>query len=94
MTRAATRRAKRPRTSCHELDAAAARDSLHELMPVGAGDQPDTLLGWRDSRGFLTRVRADYPNGWRLVVHFSKPKNGKVTITSCKASMSIKVKGT
>lgn len=59
-------------------------------MPIGDGALPISLFGWRDHRGNLTRVRADYPNGWRLVVHFSKPKGDKVWISSIKATMSLR----
>lgn len=77
----------------HLLDAAAAKDALHELMPIGDGEMPVEVWGWRDRRGHLQRARADYPNGWRLEMFFSKPRNGQVTITSCKASMCFKVGG-
>tara|TARA_B100000678_G_scaffold280614_1_gene277496 strand:- start:3113 stop:3307 length:195 start_codon:yes stop_codon:yes gene_type:complete len=35
-------------------------------MPIGGDDVPDQVHGWRDGRGRLRRVQADYPNGWRL----------------------------
>lgn len=72
-----------------QLDAAAAKDMLHEILPVGDGEAPVQLLGWYGKTGHLQRVRADYANGWRLTAFFSRPKAGQVTITSCKANLRI-----
>lgn len=59
------------RMTRHALDPARAEDLLASIMPVGNGETPLSVLGWRDNRGRIRRVRADYPNGWRLYAYFS-----------------------
>jgi len=54
------------RLSCHRLVVELAAPLLEQAMPIGGGALPDVVLGWRDSCGRIRRVRADYPNGWRL----------------------------
>ncbi|MEL7784051.1 hypothetical protein AAG607_13575 [Citromicrobium bathyomarinum] len=75
--------------SKHKLIAADAQAVLHELCPVGGGEMPVELLGWRDRRGNLRRAQADYPNGWRLVVHFTLPKGGQQTMSSYTATLKV-----
>lgn len=50
----------------YALDAEAARTFLHEIMPIGAGELPTEVRGWREASGRIRRVRALYPNGWTL----------------------------
>jgi hypothetical protein len=83
-------RLKRPRrryTQCR-LDCIAVAESLHNVMPIGDGDVPVEVLAWFLG-GSLRRVRADYPNGWRL--QFSINEKGFATRVC--ASLHIPVKG-
>lgn len=57
----------------YELDAARAAPLLEHIMPIGGGEMPVEVLGWRASpKGRLHKVRADYPNGFRLRFSISK----------------------
>lgn len=79
-------------SQCRSLDPACAKDLLEEIMPIGDGQPPERVLAWVDQRGNFRRVRADYANGWTLTVFFTKPKGGKVSVSSCKASMRMAAK--
>lgn len=59
---------------------------LHELMPVGGGADPLSVLAWPGPGAFLKKVVAEYPNGWRLIVHLKR--NGEVL--SCTAQYKLK----
>jgi hypothetical protein len=48
-----------------QLDPQKVADLLEEVMPIDKGAEPRTVTGWFQG-GDLRRVRADYPNGWRL----------------------------
>ena len=76
----------------HQLDGDRAAGLLHELCPLGEGETP-TVIGYRDARGNLRRVIADYPNGWQLTAHFSLPDTGpdgaEVSISSWSARLRL-----
>lgn len=56
---------RRPFTE-HKGDPEAAAAMLHKVMPIGDGAMPDSVIIWRQPDGKPRRVRAEYPNGWRL----------------------------
>lgn len=56
-------------------------------MPVGGGELPSRVIGWTRAKVW-TRLRADYPNGFRLEVHFDK--YGRVSSTRISGSMIIR----
>jgi hypothetical protein len=61
----------------HAGDIARTTPLLHDIMPIGAGETPVGVTLWRQADGRIRRVRADYPNGWRL--QFSISVNGVVS---------------
>jgi len=72
------------RLTRHRLDAEAARPVLAQILDIGDGQAPKTVIGWRDSDGCLRRLRADYPNGFRLEANLSRPRGGQQYLTSYK----------
>ena len=61
---------------------------LHDVMAIGAGTIPTEVVGWFHA-GNVRRIRADYPNGWRL--SFSITEKGNAT-RIC-ASLHVVAKG-
>jgi|GEM_PF-1274115 len=74
------------RSVCHRLDASEFASALAEISPLGDGEQPEAVLGWKLLRGHWTRLRAIYPNGWSLEVRL----NAKGQVTSYTASLKVK----
>lgn len=66
------------------VDPAPFTEVLAEMLPIGNGEAPLEVLVWYGRVGQFKRLRADYPNGARLTVHFDR--QGKPS--SCKASIS------
>lgn len=56
------------RRTIHQLDIRQAKGLLEQVMPIGGGETPTHVLGWREPNGNLRKVQADYPNGWRLTI--------------------------
>lgn len=77
-----------PTLSLHRLQADRATDLLRTIMPIGGDDPPDEVIGWRDLAGRIRRVRADYPNGWRLHARF----NAKGELISSRAQIKLSTK--
>lgn len=71
------------------IDPAMVKDSLEKVLPIGDGAAPTTVVAWKSRTGLLARLRADYPNGFRLTVYFDKRGNP----SSAKASCSMAVRG-
>lgn len=85
MSRHKTRRRKYTQ---RVLDCAVMSAPLSEIMTIGEGELPIEVIGWF-AGATLRRVRADYPNGWRL--QFSINDQGYAT-RIC-ASLRFVVKG-
>ena len=68
-----------------ELDREKLAPLFGELFPIGRDELPERVLGWFTRVGRLRRARADYPNGWRLVLNF----NAKGEISSIKSTLSL-----
>lgn len=66
-------------TKRHVLDPAQFEPLLREIMPVGGGELPSQVIGWTRAK-IWTRLRADYPNGFRLEVYFDK----RGDVSSCR----------
>lgn len=77
----------RPKLRKYQLRPEKAAALIASLMPMGEGATPLTVIGWRDSKYRIRRIRADYPNGWRVNLSFSA--NGENTARS--ASFRIRV---
>jgi len=85
--RGAEARRKQPRRRRPvDLDREKLGPLLSELMPIGGGAEPLSVLGHHDRAGNCRRITADYPNGWRLVVRL----NTKLEVTSCSASICLR----
>lgn len=65
-----------PQSRRHVLKPADLRELLHEVLPIGAGEMPERVIGWT-CRKVWTRIEAHYPNGAVLNVYFTK--DGKVS---------------
>lgn len=74
------------RTTRHQLDAVLAQAALHDLCPVGDGAIPCKLTGWRNAKGKLVHVVAEYPNGWSLRINF----DSRQSISSYSALLKFK----
>ena len=74
-------------TKRHALDPAELEPWLREIMPVGGGEQPTQVVGWTRAN-IWTRMRADYPNGFRLEVHFDR--TGHVSSTRISGDLTIR----
>ena len=68
-----------------QLDVAELAPLLHELMPVGGGEQPAEVLGYLDAPGRWRRMVATYPNGWKVTVRL----NAKLEVTSVASSIRL-----
>lgn len=75
-------------TKRHVLKPAEMAGLLAELSPCGGRDVPRHVIGWLRKRVW-TRVRADYPNGWELVVNFDK--HGSVSSHTAKFSLTARI---
>lgn len=84
-----TRSSKSRATRRHTLDPDKLAPVLAEMFPVGDGELPTAVDGWFDRQGRPRRVRADYPNGWRIEFRLSV----KRTVTSSSASIRLVTKG-
>ncbi len=75
-----------------QLDPKACADLLTTVMPIPGEDAPHEVMGWFQA-GKLRRVRADYPNGWRL--QFSISVRGGISRVQANLKLTIKgaVKG-
>ena len=73
------------------VDPAKFTEVLAEMLPIGDGAPPRQVLVWYGRAGQFSRLRADYPNGGRLTVHFDR--QGRPS--SCKAHFSavVRVRG-
>jgi hypothetical protein len=71
MTRRAPRRRKYSQCA---IDPAKVAESLDEIMAIGAGEMPVEVMGWY-LEGSVRRIRADYPNGWRLALSITQAGN-------------------
>lgn len=83
------RRKARSVTRRYALDSAQLAPVLAELFPVGDGELPTVVDGWFDRQGRPRRVRADYPNGWRIEFRLSV----KRTVTSSSATLRLVTRG-
>ena len=77
------------RLTKHSLDRARAAPLLREVMPIADGE-PVSAIGWRDVRGRVRRVLAEYANGWRIELRLSA--DGR--LTTCAASLHMEIAGT
>lgn len=77
----------------YRFDAEQAAPLLAEIGAVTGGEGPAEVIGWRDNKGYVRRVQAVYPNGWRTDVWFTMPKAGKVFVSSIRSTLSLKVCG-
>lgn len=65
-----TARGRKTRLKRHILEPAEAASLIAQLMPLVRDETPVFVVGWRDQCGRIRRVRADYPTGWRVRLHF------------------------
>ena len=82
------RKAPRRKFTPQLLNPAAVAEKLHDVMAIGGGAVPTEVVGWFHA-GNVRRIRADYPNGWRLT--FSITEKGNVTRVC--ASLHVVAKG-
>lgn len=59
-----------------------------EVMALFRGRNPVSAFGWRDYRGNLRRVQADYDDGWRL--RFGITENGCATRITARLHLKVK----
>lgn len=78
-----------PSTKRHELKPAQMMRFLAEVSPCGAGEKPCQVVGW-SRKGKWTRLKATYPNGWELSVHFDREE--RVSSWSAKMSLRAEIK--
>ena len=81
----------RRRFTEHLLDAARAQALLHDIMPIGDGEVPTEVRGWREASGCLRRVRAVYPNGWTL--QFTMSARGTIGRVRANCRLTMRSKG-
>lgn len=75
------------RRAAERLDAAKLGPVLHELMPIGGGEPPLEVLGYRNAAKQCRRMVAVYPDGWRLTVRL----NAQMEVTSVSASLRLTI---
>jgi hypothetical protein len=76
------------RRICRRLAPESAANLLGQVSGIGGGEEPTNVLGCFQG-GHLRRVRADYPNGWRL--QFSISPRG--IISRVKGSLHLHITG-
>ena len=81
----------RPKLRKYQLRPEKAAALIAKLMPMGEGEMPATVIGWRDSKYRIRRIRADYPNGWRVNLSFSA--DGANTARSASFRMVLRADG-
>lgn len=78
----------RPKLRKYQLRPDKVAALIAKLMPMGEGEMPVAVIGWRDSRYRIRRIRADYPNGWRVNLSFSA--DGENTARSAQFRMTLR----
>lgn len=79
----------RPKLRKYQLRPEKVAALIAGLMPMGDGEMPKSVIGWRDSKYRIRRIRADYPSGWRVNLSFSA--DGANTARSASFHMTFKV---